>query len=109
MTRLELLAAELLARGHPALPPQLGVGEGVEEVAVGAHGQVGVEGVVLAVLEGLEAVEDEGLAGPSPRLVLREEEQAWRPRRLEWRWTVEGERPSERAICRKPAQATRPS
>ena len=47
-------------RGHGALAAQRAVGEVVEEPAVGADGEVGVEGEELGELEGLEAVDDEG-------------------------------------------------
>jgi len=58
---LQTASLALLGWGHPSLSPELGVGEGVEEVAARPDGQVEVEGVVLAELEGLEAVDDERL------------------------------------------------
>jgi hypothetical protein len=47
----------------------------VEEPAVGAGGEVGVEGEVLGELEGLEAVDDEGFveAGTPEQLAVEEE------------------------------------
>src|SRR4029453_6081245 len=59
----------------------LGVVEAVDVVR-GADHEVQVEGPVLAVLEGAEAVEDDRLARPALRPVLLEKEQAVAPEAL---------------------------
>jgi len=50
--------ASFLFLGHPTLPAQFCIGEGIEEVGVSADSDVEVAGIVLAELEGLEAVDD---------------------------------------------------
>lgn len=62
MTPLEKLAFLPLGRPHRAAPPQLGLTEAIDVVGR-ANEQVQIEGPVLAVLEGPEAVENEGLGG----------------------------------------------
>ena len=59
---LEFVTAALLEGGHRALAAQRGVIEAVDEGAAAAGGEVDVEGMVLGVGEGLEAVDDDGLA-----------------------------------------------
>jgi hypothetical protein len=59
---LELGTAAPLTPAHAPAAAQLGVGEAVEEVAVGADREVEGGGVVLAVLERDEAVDDQRLA-----------------------------------------------
>ena len=56
---LELCSPGLLCPRHASLASQLGIGEGIEEVGVGADGEVEVEGEILAELEGFESVDDE--------------------------------------------------
>lgn len=56
----ELGATPALRSGHGTLAPQRAVGEVVEEPAPGTGGEIGVEGKELGVLEGLEAIDDEG-------------------------------------------------
>jgi len=60
---LEGPASAFLGVGHAALASQGAVGEVPEEAGVGLDEQVVEEGVVLAVFEGLEAVQDEGSLG----------------------------------------------
>ena len=72
---LELGPAPLLRRGHAALAPQLGVGQGVDVVRVGADDQGQMQRVVLAIGEGLEAVADDGLGQGPTRAVLMQVEQ----------------------------------
>ena len=63
-----------LVRGHAATAAQLGVLEAIAVVR-GAHEKVDLEGPVLAVLEGVEAIEDESLVGgPSGSEPLVEEQ-----------------------------------
>lgn len=60
--KLEFGAAQFLVRGHGALAAQGAVGEVIDHPAVGADGEVGMEGEELGAGEGLEAVDDEGFA-----------------------------------------------
>ena len=61
----EDLPAPLLCRGHGSLASQGAVGEVIEEPGLGPDSEVEVEGEELGVLEGLEAVDDEGFADGS--------------------------------------------
>ena len=54
----QLLASSLLRFCHPAFAPQLAIGEVEEKVGVLLHGKVVMDRIVLAELEGLEAVDD---------------------------------------------------
>jgi hypothetical protein len=65
MAALEPRALGPLRGSHRAAAAQLGVIEPVDEVG-GSHEEVQIEGPVLAVFEGAEAVEDEGLLGGGP-------------------------------------------
>ena len=72
----ETLSSALLVVGHAPLAAQLGVGEGVQKVGVGANHQVEVAGEILAVFKGLEAVGDQGLVYGCLMAILLLEEQA---------------------------------
>jgi hypothetical protein len=66
----------LLRLGHGSLPAQGAVGEVVEEPGLVPDGQIGVEGEVLRILEGLEAVEDDRFVGNEVRNELSLKEKA---------------------------------
>ena len=72
----EARSSALLVVGHAPLAAQLGVGEGVQKVGVGANHQVEVAGEILAVFKGLEAVGDQGLVHGCLMAILLLEEQA---------------------------------
>ena len=76
MPPLERLPAPLLAFGHAPFAAQLGIGERVQEVGAGANKDVEVAGIVLAVLEGLETIGDQGFVDGSPVAESLLEEQA---------------------------------
>ena len=97
---LEPGAATRLMVRHPPLSAQLGLGEGVDVVRLRPDGEVDVERVVLAVLEALEAVDDERL-GESPAGRWRARvSNAWRPSRAACPMTVVGAHRASRAIWR---------
>ena len=65
----------LLRRAHPTLPTQLGLAEGVDEVALGSDHEIQVEGVVLAEGEALEAIDDDRFVGSILRTMRLENQQ----------------------------------
>src|SRR6185503_1385722 len=74
--RLEPGPPPALPGTHGAAAPQLGVGEAMEVVALLADGEVELGRVVLAALEGAEAVEGEWLSELAPWPELFVEQQA---------------------------------
>jgi hypothetical protein len=72
---LEKRPFQPLRRSHRAAAAKLGVAEAVDEVR-GTDQEVQIEGPVLAVFEGAEAVEDEWFRGGLLRSLLLMEEQA---------------------------------
>ena len=67
--------SEPLGRPHRATSPEFDIVESVDKVR-GAHQEIDVHGPVLAVLEGTEAVQDEGLFGGLLRAHLLMKEKA---------------------------------
>src|SRR4029077_16303721 len=76
MLLLDQGAGALLSRGRGAAAAQRGVGEAVEEVGLPTRDHVVPGGMELAVLEGLEAVEGDGLSKGAMRAVELMEELA---------------------------------
>src|SRR5262245_13818931 len=76
---LELLTPLALERRHAALAPQRRIGEAIEEVRVLPDQDVEMKWEVLAVLEGLEAIEHDRFLDPGPVLVLEQETVAPEP------------------------------
>jgi hypothetical protein len=76
VSSLLLLALTSLPVRHPSLPSKLRVGECVEEVGLRPDRHMEVHRVVLAELERLEPVDDEGLLNGSWRTVELLEEEA---------------------------------
>ncbi len=75
MGGLELRSLALLIGGHPSLSPELRVGKAIEEMGVGADGDMEVGRVILAELERFEAVDDQWFCHRvfGPVLMLKEE------------------------------------
>ncbi len=61
---LDQATSAMLERRHPALAPESGMGEPVNEVTLGTDHQVQVQGVVLAECEALKAINDKGFQNP---------------------------------------------
>src|SRR5436190_15168255 len=72
---LERSAPLLLAKRHAAAAAAFTVGKAIEEMALLAGGDVIARGIVLAVLEALEAVERNGFVDRALRTVLLVKEQ----------------------------------
>src|SRR5262245_33638726 len=70
---LEILAPTALECRHPALPPQRRIGEAIEEVRVLPDQDVEMKWEILAVLEGLEAIEHDRFLDAGPQSVLEQE------------------------------------
>ena len=74
---LDASPALLLGLGHRALPPEFALREAMEEVGLLAGHDVKAGGMVLAVLEALEAIQGQGLEdGPLGR------SSSW----ISWQW-----------------------
>jgi len=75
VTLLEPFSTTPLGGPHRAAPPQLGLVEAVDEVAL-PHDVIQIEGPVLAGFEGAEAIEDQGLGRRPARPEVLVEQQA---------------------------------
>jgi len=76
MLSLKFRTSILLLPGHSPFSTKLAVREVQEELGLGLHGYIEVVGVILAVLERLEAVDDDCLRGQISPPGLRVQEQA---------------------------------